>query len=46
MSQGEKLSREDNKLVEEVEKNLKRMLSECSEEQSCREEERGRAQKG
>lgn len=32
MSQGKNLSREDNKLVEEVEKNLKRMLSECSEE--------------
>lgn len=32
MSQGKKLSKEDNKLVEEVEKKLKRMLSECSEE--------------
>lgn len=33
MSQGENLTREDNKLVEEVEKKLKRILSECSEEQ-------------
>lgn len=33
MSQGENLTREDNKLVEEVEQNLKKILSECSEQQ-------------